>query len=177
MKATPSTIATPATAPTTIPAIAPPDRESEESLFGLDTGEVVIVPVAVGVIGVVVHVVDVEVPRSSVAGSKAHVLQVGASEVKDDYKSSSTSVLTLRNGLRSLFQQTFRCSGTPVHSSLSRIAGQNASFTVKEERKANQRFIETAPVRTATATGKLPVIVGAIGRQRPAYATTSFAVK
>jgi hypothetical protein len=114
--------------------MAPPERESEESLFGLDTGEVVIVPVAVGVVIVVVVVeLDVEVSGSSVAGSNAHVLAVGASEVKNEYKSSSTSVLILRSGLRSLFQQTFRCSGTPVHSSLYRTLGQNATLVVKNK--------------------------------------------
>jgi hypothetical protein len=116
--------------------MAPPERESEESSFGLDIGEVVIVPVAVGgAVVVVVAEVDVEVSGSSVAGSKAHVLAVGASEVKDEYKSSSTSTLILRSGLRSLFQQTFRCSGTPVHSSLSRILGQNATLVVKKEKE------------------------------------------
>ena len=104
----PNTIATIATTPTTIPAMAPPDRDAEEEL-GLSV-EVVTAVVVLGV--------DVEVAGINDCGSKAQVVADGASALKEEYVSSSTCPLMFPSGLSSLFQQILSWLSASVHDSL-----------------------------------------------------------
>lgn len=103
--AAPSTIATPATTPTTILAIAPPDRDAEE-------GEVFATGVGLGV----------EVTKINECGSKPQVVAAADAALKE-YVLLSAWLLMLRSGLCCLFQQMLICLSWLVHISLYCIPG------------------------------------------------------
>ena len=96
--AIPSTIATPATTPTTIPAIAPPDKGAE------------VAGTAVGL--------GVEVAGTNDCGLKPQLVAAGDAALKEEYVSLSVWLLMLWSGLCLLLQQMLICLSALVHVSL-----------------------------------------------------------
>jgi hypothetical protein len=112
-----------ATAPTTMPPIAPPDIEADEPWVDVEEGAVDVSLEPLGVVDgdeleVEVVLEDVCVAAINVAGSKVQELADGEAALKDEYVLLSTGVLILTRVSWAEFQQMLIWPGSPVQISL-----------------------------------------------------------
>lgn len=147
-------IATPATAPITMPAIAPPDRDEEEEDEEEPVGEGAVDEGAVDegavdngaavwvrfgpavVVGFEVDVVvvvedDVCVAAISFAGSKVHELADGDAELSDEYVSFSVLLLMFLRTSWAEFQQMLIWPDVAVQTSLIKVSRRRLSTECK----------------------------------------------